>query len=227
GWRPRPGAARRILALGVPAAIEQVLISAAFTALTLIVATLGTRELATQRITFNALSVAFLPGFGFALAASTLVGQSLGARKPDEAAAAARASAGWVTLWMGLMGLLYFLFARPIMGLFSGDPAVIDLGARSLRALAFAQPLWGLLFVWSGALRGAGNTRYPLVVNSLGIWAVVALSALAVARFDADLAVLWAFFIPSAALNALADWLRFRRGDWRAFRADLGAAGAE
>ncbi|MGN6813330.1 MAG: MATE family efflux transporter, partial [Thermomicrobiales bacterium] len=84
-WRPHFAAVRRVLTLGVPAAIEQTMTSAAFTALTLIVATLGTRELATQRITFNALSVAFLPGFGFAIAAGTLVGQSLGARRPLEA----------------------------------------------------------------------------------------------------------------------------------------------
>jgi putative MATE family efflux protein len=214
-WWPRPGAVRRVLALGVPAALEQALISAAFTALTAIVASLGTQQLATQRITFNALSVSFLPGFGFALAASTLVGQSLGAGRPARARAAARAAAGWVVVWMGAMGTLYFLLAEPIVRLFIGEPAVIELGTRSLRALAPSQPLWGLLFVWSGALRGAGNTRYPLVVNSLCLWLVVGLSFLAVRAFNADLPVLWAFFIPSGALNALAVWWRFRRGDWQ------------
>lgn len=213
-WRPRFAAVRRVLALGVPAALEQMLISSAFTALTIIVASLGTQQLATQRITFNALSVSFLPGFGFAIAASTLVGQSLGARKPAEAAAAARAAAGWAVLWMGAMGLLYFLLAEPILRLFTDDRAVIELGGRSLRALALSQPFWGLLFVWSGALRGAGNTRFPLVVNSLSIWAVVVVSFVAVRGFNADLPTLWAFFVPSGAINALADWLRFRRGDW-------------
>lgn len=214
-WWPRFAAVRQVLTLGIPAAIEQILISAAFTTLTIIVAGLGTQQLATQRITFNALSLAFLPGFGFSIAASTLVGQSLGAGKPDEAGAAARAAAGWAVVWMGLAGALYFLFAGPLIGLFTDDPAVIDLGARSLRALALSQPFWGLIFVWSGALRGAGNTRYPLVANSLGLWAVVALSVVAVTRFAAELPVLWAFFIPCSALNALAVWLRFRRGDWR------------
>lgn len=211
GWRPRFGAVRRVLALGVPAAVEQALASGAFTALTVIVATLGTQQLATQRITFNALSLAFLPGFGFAIAASTLVGQSVGARRPGEAAAAARASAAWAVAWMVGVGTLYFAAAPWIIGLFSDDPGVIALGARSLRVLAAAQPLWGLLFVWSGVLRWAGDTRFPLVANSLSMWAVVGLSAGAVAFFGADLPVLWAFFIPCSGLAALADWRRFRR----------------
>jgi multidrug resistance protein, MATE family len=214
-WRPHFAAVRRVLTLGVPAAIEQTMTSAAFTALTLIVATLGTRELATQRITFNALSVAFLPGFGFAIAAGTLVGQSLGARRPAEARAAARAAAGWAAGWAAMMGAIFLAGAPWIMDAFTDDPEVIALGARSLRALALAQPMWGQLFVWSGALRGAGNTRFPLIVNTLGVWAVVALSLMATLWFHADLAVLWAFFIPCSAVNAFVVWLGFRRDKLR------------
>jgi len=215
GWWPRFGVVRRVLALGVPAALEQTLISAGFTTLTVVAATLGTQALAAQRIAFNAMSVAFLPGIGFSIAAATLVGQSLGARRPEEGAAAARAAAGWAVLWMGLTGLVYFALARPIMTLFANDPAVIELGVQSLRVLAVQQPLWGLLFVGSGALRGTGNTRYPLVVNTLGVWLSVALGYAAVIFFHAGLPFVWGFFIPGSLLNALANWLRFRRGDWR------------
>lgn len=214
-WWPRFAAVRRVLALGVPAALEQTLTSAAFTMLTVIVAELGTQALAAQRIAFNALSVAFLPGIGFSIAASTLVGQSLGAGKPDEGAAAARASAFWAIVWMGAMGLAFFLLAGPIMDVFTDDGAVSDLGAGSLRVLAAALPLWGILFVFSGALRGAGNTRFPLLANAAGTWLVVALGYAAVNHFGGGLVLVWGFFLPASLLNALANWWRFRRGDWR------------
>ncbi len=213
-WLPQFGVARRILALGVPAALEQTLISAAFTTLTIVIATLGTQALATQRIVFNALSVAFLPGIGFSIAAATLVGQSLGARKPREGTASANAAAGWAVLWMGLTGLLFFIFARRIVGAYSNDPAVIELGTTALRVLAIQQPFWGTLFVWSGAIRGTGNTRYPLIANATSIWLAVGIGFLGVMAFDFSLPALWALFIPASALNGLANWLRFRRNDW-------------
>jgi putative MATE family efflux protein len=212
-WWPHFASVRRVLALGIPAAIEQVLISVAFTLLTIIVATLGTLDLAAQRISFNALSVGFLPGIGFSIAASTMVGQSLGGGRPLEARAAARAAATWATLWMGAMAIIFFVFAQQIMDLFTNDPAVIDLGARSLRVLAFSQPLWGQLFVWAGALRGAGNTRLPLICNVLGMWLGVGLSFILVKGFAPSLPLVWAMCLPGWALNALGVWLGFRRDD--------------
>ena len=86
-WRPDFGVARQVLRIGIPAAFEQVLATSAFLALALVVARLGTDVLAAQRITFNALSLSFLPGIGFGIAATALVGQSVGARRIAEGAA--------------------------------------------------------------------------------------------------------------------------------------------
>lgn len=210
-WMPRFAAVRRVLALGMPAAFEQVLISGAFTLLTGIIATLGTISLAAQRISFTALSLSFLPGIGFAIATSTLVGQSIGAGRPHEARAAARASAEWVTLWMIPLGIVFLAFAHPIMGLFTDDREVIDIGARSLQVLAFSQPLWGLLFVWAGALRGAGNTRLPLVFNVFGMWFGVVLAFVVIRVADVSLPLIWALCVPGWAINALGVWIGFRR----------------
>lgn len=216
GWRPRFDVARRILSLGLPAALEQMLISAGFTVLTAITATLGTDALAAQRVALTAMSVSFLPGIGFSIAASTLVGQSVGARRPDEALSAAWASAAWAGLWMSLLGALLFTFARPLMALFTSDMAVAGTAADALRVLAVQQPLWGLLFVSSGALRGAGNTRFPMVSNSLGIWTVVVANFFAVRWYAVSLPVLWVFFAPATIVNVFANGWRFQRGDWRA-----------
>lgn len=216
GWRPQFSVARGILRLGLPAALEQMLISAAFTVLTGITASLGTDTLAAQRIALTAMSVSFLPGIGFSIAASTLVGQSVGGGRPGEAISSARASGAWAAVWMAVLGALLYLFAAPLMALFTEDEAVARTAARALRVLALQQPLWGLLFVSSGALRGAGNTRFPLVSNSLGVWSVVIASFLAVRWYGVPLPVLWALFMPATVLNVLANVWRFHRGDWRA-----------
>jgi putative MATE family efflux protein len=210
-WRPRFALVRRVFSLGVPAAIEQSLIATAFTVMTIIIAALGTSDLAAQRISFNALSVGFLPGIGFGMATSVLVGQSLGARRREDARAAAHAAAVWVSLWMGTMAIVFFAFARPIMGIFTEDPAVADLGAQSLRVLAFSLPLWGQGFVWAGALRGSGNTRLPLITNTAGMWLGVGLSFGLIEFFQPTLPLVWAVCLPGWALNAFFVWRGFRR----------------
>ncbi|MFZ1754888.1 MAG: MATE family efflux transporter [Caldilineaceae bacterium] len=207
-WLPRIPVARSVLQIGVPAAVEQVLISAAFTVLTIVVATLGTAALASHRIAFNALSLSFLPGFGFSIAATALVGQSVGARRLAQGSEAAHTAARWGAIWMGSMAVLFFLFATPIMRAFTDEADVVRQGAASLRVLAFSQPFWALLFVYSGSLRGLGNTSFPLRVNTVGIWSTVLLGWLAVTFWSGGVAEVWAAFILTSPLMA---WILFRR----------------
>ena len=118
-----------MLNIGVPAALEQILVTGAFFAITIIVGRLGTDMLAANRIAINALSLAFLPGFGFAIAATALVGQSVGARNIDEGAAATRIASLWAVIWMSSFGLLLFLFAPQVIRLFTSDESVVVAGA--------------------------------------------------------------------------------------------------
>jgi Na+-driven multidrug efflux pump len=215
GWRPELTVARRIFNLGVPASLEQVLITLSFVALTAVIASLGTNALAAQRLTFTALSLAFLPGFGFAIAATALVGQSLGARRPAEAAAVAGIATRWSVIWMGALGFIYVLFGEPIMRLFSADPTVIAFGVQSFWVLALALPFWAIMFVQSGALRGVGNTSFPLRVNAVGMWAAVGGAALGVGPLGLGLIGGWGAYTVMAPLLALVLWRRFRRGDWQ------------
>ncbi|MFL5800680.1 MAG: MATE family efflux transporter [Roseiflexaceae bacterium] len=211
GWRPDLGVARDVLRIGVPAALEQILVSSAFFALTIIVAHLGTGVLAAQRISLNALSLSFLPGIGFGIAATALVGQSVGARRIREGAAAARIAMTWAVAWMSVMGLAVLLFAGPIMRLFSADPAVIAVGADGLRVVALAQPFWAIMFVQSGALRGTGNTRFPLLVTGGGIWLSVVVAYLLLQTVGGGLVAVWAGFLAVAPFMAALHWWRFRR----------------
>jgi multidrug resistance protein, MATE family len=211
GWRPDWSVARRVLGLGIPAAIEQVLITTAFLFLTILVARLGTDTLAAQRISMTALSFSFLPGIGFGIAATALVGQSIGARRPRDGAAMTRIATTWAVLWMSAIGVLLFVFAAPIMRLFTAAPDVIEIGAAGLRVVALTQPFWAVGMVQSGALRGTGDTRFPLIVGASGMWTAVLLAWLALTIVGGGLPLVWAAFLLTSPVTSFLNWRRFRR----------------
>jgi putative MATE family efflux protein len=212
-WRPHTGLARQVLGIGVPAALEQILVSGAFFAITIVVGQLGTTMLAANRIAINALSLAFLPGFGFSIAATALVGQSVGARKIDEGSAATRIATEWAIIWMTGFAVLLFVFAPQVIRLFTDNPAVVDAGASALRVMAFSMPPLAILFVQAGGLRGTGNTRTPLVIFGGGLWVIAIAAALLVNLISGGLVTIWGVFVVGTPIMA---WLM-----WRSFRATV------
>jgi putative MATE family efflux protein len=210
-WLPDWQVSRQILDIGIPAALEQVLITSAFFAMTILVASLGTLTLAAHRLAMNAMSLSFLPGIGFAMAATALVGQSIGAQRPAEGAASARIATQWSLIWMTGMGAVLFFFAVPIIRLFSDDAEVVAIGAAGLRMVALAQPFWAIFFVQSGALRGTGNTKFPLRVNATGIWLSVGLAYLFIRFVGGGLTAVWAAFLLLSPGMAGILWWRFQK----------------
>jgi putative MATE family efflux protein len=207
-WKPHTGVAKQVLGIGVPAALEQILVAGAFFVLTIVVGRLGTDMLAANRIATNALSLAFLPGFGFAIAATALVGQSVGARRIEDGAAATRIAMEWAMIWMTGFAVVLFVFAPQVMRLFTEEAGVIDAGAGALRVMAFSMPPLAILFVQAGGLRGAGNTRAPLLIFGGGLWIIVLIAALLVNVLSGGLVVVWAVFV---ALTPVMAWLMARR----------------
>ena len=210
GWRPDVSVARHVLNLGLPASVEQVLSSTGFLVLTAIVAHLGTDALAAQRISMTALSFSFLPGFGFAIAGTALVGQSIGARRAEIGGRVARIATTWAVLWMGTIGAVLFFFATPIMGLFTTDPTVTEIGAAGLRIVALSQPLWAISMVQSGALRGTGDTRFPSIMGVIGTWSAVLLAWLSMQIPGLGLSGVWAAFLVTTPVTAYFTWRRLR-----------------
>jgi MATE family multidrug resistance protein len=209
-WRPDFSVAKRVMTIGIPAALEQVITSGAFFLFTAVVGRLGTEALAAHRIAINALSLAFLPGFGFGIAATALVGQSMGARRMDEGSQVARIAAGWAVLWMALIGVLFFFAAEPIIQLFTDDPLVASAGANGLRVMALGTPLWAIGFTYAGALRGTGDTRWPMWINSANIWSSVLLAAFVALVLQGSLPWVWAAFIATSPIAPVLTVLRFR-----------------
>lgn len=209
-WKPNFGMAQQVLGIGVPAALEQILSAGAFFALTMIVGRLGTDMLAANRIAVNALSLAFLPGFGFAVAATALVGQSVGARRIDDGSAVTRIATQGALIWMTGFSVILVVFAQQIIRMFTGDAGVIDAGAAALRVMAFSMPPLAILFVYAGGLRGVGNTRAPLIIFGGGLWAIVLIAALMVNIINGGLVVVWAVFVVLTPVMAWLMWRQFR-----------------
>jgi multidrug resistance protein, MATE family len=209
-WRPEVPAVRDVLRIGLPAALEEVLVISAFAVLTPIVAVLGTAALAAHRVAINIISLSFLPGIGFGLAATALVGNALGAGRADEARAITRIAARWALIWMGGLGLVFLIFAEPLMRIFGDDPELIRSGAEAVRIVALVQILWALTFVYGGALRGTGDTRTPLIITSAMMWLAVLLGFLGMRFITPALYVVWGAFLITGPIEA---WL-FHRA-WR------------
>ncbi|HKG24623.1 MAG TPA: MATE family efflux transporter [Thermomicrobiales bacterium] len=211
GWFPRLQTARSLFRLGLPASFEQALTSLGFTTMLAVVALLGTAALAAQQIAFTALSIAFMPGFGFAMAATALVGQSVGARRLDEAGKAARIAELWAVAWMAIGGVVYFVLAPPVMEVFTDDRAVLNAGANALRAISLSLPFWAIWSVNGGALRGLGDTRTPLVMSVITVWSAVGLAYLLVTSFDGGLGMVWFTFMFTSPVGAFGNWYVLRR----------------
>ena len=187
-------------------------------------ALIGTHALAAQQITFTALSLAFLPAFGFSIAATALVGQSIGARVPADAqdGLAHRAALG-VDLDGGRRRARLHLRRAGAGRLLRPIPQVIAAGTSALRALSIALPFWGLWFVSSGSLRGSGDTRTPLIIGASTMWLSVLIAWIAVTRFGGGLGTVWIAFVLTTAPASLLMWWVYRRriGEFEAGRREF------
>lgn len=206
-WWPELRTVRDVLRIGFPAALEEVLVISAFAVLTPIVAVLGTTALAAHRVAINVISLSFLPGIGFGLAATALVGNAIGAGRPAEARAITRISLRWALLWMGGLGIIFLIFAEALVGIFGSDPELIATGAAAVRIVALAQILWAITFVYGGALRGIGDTRTPLIITAGMMWLAVLLGMLGLQFFPPALYVVWGAFLITGPIEA---WLFHR-----------------
>jgi putative MATE family efflux protein len=213
---PDLGVARRIVAVGSPTGMEQLLMQVGFLLYLGIAARYGTAAVAAYFIGVRILALSFLPGFGFSAAASTIVGQQLGARQPRHAERSAWEANRLAMGMMSVAALLIFVFARPIAGLFINDAEVIDDAVSFIRVLALAQPLMAADSTLGGALRGAGDTRFPLLTVLLGFYGARLGFAWAAANLlGLSLTWVWAALLGDYAVRAALKAWRFNSGAWQ------------
>ena len=171
-WRLERSCMRKAVRIAVPMAFEHSVMCGAQIASTRIVAPLGTISVAANSLAVTAESLCYMPGYGIAAAATTLVGQSLGAGKRDLARRYARLSVLLAVMVMTGLAFFMFMLAPVAFMLLTPDPAVQSLGAFVLRIEAFAEPLYAVSISASGAMRGAGDTLVPSLLNLISMWGV-------------------------------------------------------
>lgn len=158
--------------ISAPVAFENMVMSGALVITTRIVAPLGSVAIAANSFSVTAEGLCYMPGYGIGAAATTLVGQSIGARRKWLSRRLAWLTTGLGVAIMTLMACLMYVFAPQMIGLLTPDPAIRELGATVLRIEAFAEPMYAASIVASGALRGAGDTLVPFLLNFGSLWLV-------------------------------------------------------
>jgi putative MATE family efflux protein len=207
---------RRILRIGIPSGLEQLLFRFGQMSYARVVASLGTAAFAAHQVALNAESLSFMPGFGFAVAATTLVGQALGAKKPDLAEKRGYTAFTMGALLMGVMGVVFIIFARPLVSFFTSDPEVIAQAITPLRIVGLAQPALAATMIINGGLRGAGDTRYPLYIVAGCIWGIrVPLAILFISVMGLNLSWAWVAMCVDLVFRGLFALLRYRGGKWK------------
>ncbi|NJK79410.1 MAG: MATE family efflux transporter [Chloroflexaceae bacterium] len=207
---------RRLTNIGAPSAGEMFVFHAALLVFVGFINSLGTVAYAAHTAIINIESISFLPGFGYAFAASTLVGIGLGAQSPAKAEAYSHEAMRQGMVMMTLIGLTMIFFPEALLSLFVDDPAVIATGADSLRAAGMIQPVLAVGFILNGALRGAGDTKWPLISRLITAWGIrLPLAWLLVVELGMGLNGIWLTMCIDFTVQALLAMWRFASGRWK------------
>lgn len=217
-WRLDRAWMRRILDIGLPAGAQVMIRNLGMMAFFGILNRLAhpTASVAAFAIGFAIESLAFLPVFALNIATATLVGQNLGAGRPQEAERAAWRIAGVAVLLMTAFGVAFYVWAAPLAGLFTQDPVVLGIATDYLRIAAISEPFLGLVMVLNGALQGAGETRVPMIATfgaQIVLRLPIAWLLAEPLQWGAN-GAWWAMTGSMMVQAVVMVWL-FRRGRWR------------
>lgn len=212
-FRPKMDVVGNAFKIGGPMGLQHTLMGSAQVVSTLIVAPLGTMAIAAHSLGIIVESLCYMPGYGIAEAATTLVGQSFGAGQRLLTRSFARMSAGLGMLVMTLMGVLMFVFASELISLMTPVDEIIRLGTECLRIEAFAEPMFAAAIVCNGVFIGVGDTLKPAIMSLLSMWGVrLTLAALLATTYG--LPGVWTAMAIELTFRGCIFLLRMFRGGW-------------
>ncbi len=204
---------KRALKISAPIGAERIMMCGAQIITTVIVAPLGTAAIAANAFGITAEGLCYMPGYGIGDAATTLVGQSLGARKKRMARDFGIITIVMGMLIMGIMGFVMWIGAPLMMSIFTPDTLVRELGVEALRIEAWAEPMFAASIVCYGVMVGAGYTVVPAGINLCSIW-VVRLSLAALLAPSLGLKGVWIAMCIELCVRGTAFLIEFARGRW-------------
>jgi putative MATE family efflux protein len=204
-----------ILALGIPSMVEQFFYITSNLLSIYLLVYLGTISFATHQLAVTVESISFMPGIGIAIAATTLVGQSVGARDPKSAQRAAQGCIELSLVIMGFFALVFALVPSWIAGLFTNDVDIIPLAEVVIRVAALEQLTIAFTTVASGILKGSGNTRTPMLISLAFTWFFrLPLMYVMVKIWSTPLLYIWILFIFDWLLRSWVYFILYRRKGW-------------
>jgi len=206
----------RLIRLSLSAVFQYLVQMASWIGIVRIMASFGSAAVAANTLAIRVIIFALLPSWGMSNAAATLVGQNLGAGKPKRAEQSVWRTGFYNMLFLGGVGLIFIVFANPIIGLFTNDPSVAPLAAQGLRILSYGYLSYAWGMVVTGSFNGAGDTLTPTLLNLLCFWMCQIPIAWTLA-FHTNLGPRGIFFavITGDTLLAVTSILLFRRGTWK------------
>ena len=218
-WAFQPAVMWKLLTVSAPIGVQWVLETGAWTVFTAMISQWGKNELAAHHIVMQMLHLSFMPGVAISIAATTLVGQYIGARRKDLAERSGQ-SAIWLSGWfMGAMGVLYAVFGKQITALFNSDPHVIAIGGTLFLMAALFQIFDALSMASIGALRGAGDNQFAMWLMILASWGCfVPLIYLFGKVLGGGIVGAWWGAVAYIVLVGVVLFVRWRRGAWKSIK---------
>lgn len=213
GFRPQTATLKKAFRIGFPMGIEHIVICGAQIMTTVIVAPLGVFAIAANSFAITAESLCYMPGYGIADAATTLIGQSIGAKRRKLTRSFARITVFMGMGIMGIMGVLMYLFAPRIIGMMTPVEEIRQLGIMALRIEAFAEPMFAASIVAYGVFVGAADTLVPCLMNFFSIWAV-RLSLAALLAPSLGLKGVWIAMCAELCFRGIIFLVRLKRERW-------------
>lgn len=201
--------------IGYPIFIDRLLQNAGSLVFAKVILLYGTTVYAAHQVGLAIEALSFMPGYGIAVAAATMVGQNLGAGKPEHARISAYEANRLAVILMAAMGLVFFFFPYALLQAFTSDPEVIRYGILYMKIVAFAQIPLAITMVVGGSLRGAGDTGFIMFATVAGMWFVrLPVAALLAVVLKAEIHYVWSVMILDWLVRmSLLIW-RYRKESW-------------
>lgn len=207
---------RRVLRVGAPIGVQRLLDVGSFVIFSALIGRLGDGPLAANQISIQLMSISYTVGFGVAAAAAVLVGQYIGAKNLAAAERSAYTAVKMAIAYMGIVGLAFLLFPEAVIAFFNDDPEVVRFGRQALIVAAFFQVFDACGLVFTGALRGAGDTRWTMFAAFIGAWVCfLPLSYFLAMSLGMGFLGAWLGATVYICGLGLACFHRFRQGAWK------------
>lgn len=216
GFKPDYDLLRNISKIGIPSMFENIVMRIGIIIYAITVASLGTDAYATHQVCMSLQALSFMNGQAFAVSATTLMGQSLGKKRPDMAQAYCNRTQR-LGMYVSLILMAVFtLFGREIIMLYNTDSYVVETGAKILFLLAFTQPFQASQFILAGALRGAGDTKATARITTVTVLVLrPAIAILLIKVFNTGLIGAWIALAADQLARTLLVGIRYKSGKWK------------